>query len=75
MSKDVNGDFDLSVSIHACIKKKGGRGREWRLKLNLKSEAAYVSQGFSYQIACAECLWMIKIASQGEREREHVMES
>ena len=51
-------------------KKKGGRGREWRLKLNLKSEAAYVSQGFSYQIACAECLWMIKIASQGERERE-----
>ena len=55
-------------------KKKGGGG-EWRLKLNLKSDAAYVSQGFSYQIACAECLWMIKIASQGERGREHVMES
>ena len=56
-------------------KKKGGGGREWRLKLNLKSEAAYVSLGFSYQIACAECLWMIKIASQGEGGREHVMES
>ena len=26
MSKDVNGDFGLSVSIHACIKKKGGGG-------------------------------------------------
>ena len=74
MSKGVNGDFDLLVSIHVCIKKKGG-GREWRLKLNLKSEAAYVSLGFSYQIACAECLWMIKIASQGEGGREHVMES